>query len=578
MTAAAGTVDMQATLPARTAVLVFASFAFAYFLSALVRAVTATLAPSFSAELGLTSGDLGLLAGAYFLGFAATQLPLGRALDRFGPRRMLLGLLGVAVLGCAAFALASRFATLTLARGLIGVGVSACLMAPLTAYRRSFSPVAQLRANSWMLMSGSLGMVASTLPVQWLLPHIGWRGLFWMIGGLLALSMAAIVSFVPRDGPVRPRAAAERDGYAAICRHPTFVRFAPLGFFHYGGMIAIQSLWAGPWLVRVCGWTPEAAAAGLFAINLSMLAAFLVWGLIVPRLYRAGWSAARLVTWGVPLSLSVLLLAIALGDRATAWAWALFCVSSSVVSLSQPAVGQAFPAGLAGRALSAYNLVIFAGIFVLQWGLGLAIDAFGGVTGSTLSAFQGAMALFAACTLASYLWFLRHDDAVSIAGSGEPAQVADNFIPMPGLLIIAHAPLASSLKSVASHAFPECAQRLAALDVRPDMAVEQIEAEARGLLAKIRSPEALIFTDVFGATPCNVAQRLADGVQVKVVAGVNVPMLWRSLCYVDESLDSLVARAVAGATQGVMQVATAKPQNQTFKPGGNDQDHRHHQQ
>lgn len=149
---------------------------------------------------------------------------------------------------------------------------------------------------------------------------------------------------------------------------------------------------------------------------------------------------------------------------------------------------------------------------------------------------------------------------------------------MPGLLIIAHAPLASSLKTVASHAFADCADRLAALDVTPEMPPEVIEARARELLQQVRNPEAIIFTDVFGATPCNVAQRLADGVQVKVIAGVNVPMLWRSLCYADEPLDAVVARAVAGATQGVMQVATSRPQNQTYKPGRDDQDHRHHQQ
>lgn len=149
---------------------------------------------------------------------------------------------------------------------------------------------------------------------------------------------------------------------------------------------------------------------------------------------------------------------------------------------------------------------------------------------------------------------------------------------MPGLLIIAHAPLASSLKSVAQHTFPDCARSLEALDVTPEMGVEEIEALAREALQRVRSPEALIFTDVFGATPCNVAQRLADGVQVKVIAGVNVPMLWRSLCYAEDSLDGLVARAISGAMQGVMQVATSRPQNQAFKPGANDQDHRHHQQ
>jgi PTS system ascorbate-specific IIA component len=149
---------------------------------------------------------------------------------------------------------------------------------------------------------------------------------------------------------------------------------------------------------------------------------------------------------------------------------------------------------------------------------------------------------------------------------------------MTGLLIIAHAPLASSLKTVAEHAFPDCAASLQVLDVPPAMDPEEIEARARELLQQVRQPEALIFTDVFGATPCNVAQRLADGLLVKVVTGVNVPMLWRALCYAAEPLDAVVARAVAGATQGVMQVAVSRPQNQAFNPGAHDQAHHHHQQ
>jgi MFS family permease len=151
--------------------------------------VTATLAPTFSAELGLGAADLGLLAGAYFFGFAAMQLPLGRALDHFGPRRVLLVLLALAVLGCGAFAMATSLAGLIVARLLMGAGLAACLMAPLTCYRRLFSPAAQLRANSWMLMTGSLGMLASTLPVQWLLPQVGWRGLFWGVAAMLVVVM-----------------------------------------------------------------------------------------------------------------------------------------------------------------------------------------------------------------------------------------------------------------------------------------------------------------------------------------------------------------------------------------------------
>jgi mannose PTS system EIIA component len=139
---------------------------------------------------------------------------------------------------------------------------------------------------------------------------------------------------------------------------------------------------------------------------------------------------------------------------------------------------------------------------------------------------------------------------------------------MPALLIIAHAPLASSLKAVAVHAYPDCARALLALDVTPEMPPDVVEAQARQMLAQTASPQALILTDVFGATPCNVAQRLADDQQIKVVAGVNVPMLWRTLCYADKSLDAMVARALAGATQGVMQVTAAQPRDRLSKAEG----------
>lgn len=149
---------------------------------------------------------------------------------------------------------------------------------------------------------------------------------------------------------------------------------------------------------------------------------------------------------------------------------------------------------------------------------------------------------------------------------------------MPAILIIAHEPLASALKSVAEHTYPDCSRTTMALDVRADAQVEEVEAQARLLLRQAPNTETLVFTDVFGATPCNAAQRLTDQPRVRVIAGVNVPMLWRCLCYGNESLDSMAARAVNGATQGVMQVASARPQNQTLKPGAHDQDHRHHQQ
>jgi len=146
------------------------------------------------------------------------------------------------------------------------------------------------------------------------------------------------------------------------------------------------------------------------------------------------------------------------------------------------------------------------------------------------------------------------------------------------VLLIAHAPLASALLSVAGHCYEEKGHQFEAIDVEPTMSPDTVESLARAALARLAAPEVLVLTDVFGATPCNAAQRLADGVGVRVVAGVNVPMLWRSLCYIGEPLDALVARAVAGASQGVMQVAQTRPQNQVQPPLSNDPNPSRHQQ
>lgn len=391
--------------------LVFLAFAFAYFFSALIRAITATLSPQLTQEFSLQARDLGLLAGGYFLGFAVMQLPLGRWLDRQGPKKVILGFLAVAVCGCVAFSLATSFGGLLLARVLCGMGLAACLMAPLTGFRRWLDPASQLRANSWMLMTGSMGMVASTLPVQWLLPAYGWRPLFWGLAAMLLMSMAVIAWQVPRwQRNVAPAVTGAGSGsYAEVWRHSYFRRMTPVGFFNYGGMVAIQTLWAVPWMIRVGGYTPVQAATGLFWINVTMLVAFWSWGLLIPRLTRRGVHTNQLIAWGTPLSLLVLAFIVFSGEAAAAHAgllWALFCLTSTFLSLAQPAVGMAFATELAGRALSAYNLVIFAGVFTVQWGIGLLIDAFAAQGWSQAQAFQGSLGVFLLLNLLSYLYFL----------------------------------------------------------------------------------------------------------------------------------------------------------------------------
>ena len=158
-------------------------------------------------------------------------------------------------------------------------------------------------------------------------------------------------------------------------------------------------------MTRVTGATGEEAARGLFGLNLAMLVAFALLGTWAPRWAARGWTTSRLVGLVAPMSTVILIGVVALGERAGAGAWTLWCLSCVVLTLTQPAIAQAFPAQLAGRALSAYNLVIFTGVFTVQWGLGVLIDAARSAGLDAVQAHQAAFGVFAAGCVLSSLWY-----------------------------------------------------------------------------------------------------------------------------------------------------------------------------
>jgi PTS system ascorbate-specific IIA component len=143
---------------------------------------------------------------------------------------------------------------------------------------------------------------------------------------------------------------------------------------------------------------------------------------------------------------------------------------------------------------------------------------------------------------------------------------------MASILIVAHAPLASSLQALAQHAYAECGRQVGAVDLEPDTGLEQARALIGAALARLPGPEVLVLADVFGATPCNAALGVVDGIRSRVVAGVNAPMLWRALCYAEVPLGELVGRAVDGGRQGIMQVAAPRRQDQPYRPPPDDPD------
>ena len=387
------------------AIIIFLVFALGYFISTLLRAITATISPELVNEFNLSAGELGLLGGGYFLGFASVQIPLGYMLDLKGPRKIVSYFLSLTIIGLLIFALAQNFLTLLVSRIIIGVGVGACLMGPLTAYRIWYQDETQQRANSWMLMVGAIGMLSSSLPVQFFLPIIGWRNIFLLLAFITLVCIILIIIFIPQwtsKGNQRN----DDSKLSIVWQNQFFRSVIPMGFFSTGGLFAIQTLWAGPWMIKVSGYTPEESAKGLFLIYFFMLLSFLIWGYFVPKFSKNVNDAIRLLKYGSPLSLLVLGVIIYLGPNTESIHWALFIVSAVFLSLIQPAVGMAFSVSNAGKALTSYNLLIFIGAFFLQWIIGLIIDLGLSLNYSEIASFQLAMSFVLVTSLTSYLYFL----------------------------------------------------------------------------------------------------------------------------------------------------------------------------
>ncbi len=404
---------MIASLTGAPAMRAFLCFAGAYFLSYALRSINAVIAPALMLEIGLSNADLGLLSAAYFVGFAALQLPLGIWLDKYGPRRTETALLLCAAVGSAVFATSSSLLGLWVGRALIGAGVSACLMAAFKAYRQWFAIEQQSQLASSMLVAGTAGALAATIPVTVALPLIGWRGIFWTICALLTLAAAAIFMLL-RDIEQRFASGASKagphtddGGYRRIFNSPYFRRMGLIGLVNQGIFIALQTLWAGPWMITVLGKSAQQTGQILFAFNFGLMLSYLGLAWWAPRLIaRAGWSLHRVIGVGLGGTLAAQL-AILLIDAPWAWVlWLPLALFVTVTTLVQTHVALAFPAALAGRANAAYNLMLFIGAFAAQWGIGVLIDGFTMHGASASGALRAAFAICLALQALALVGFL----------------------------------------------------------------------------------------------------------------------------------------------------------------------------
>ncbi|MDP1652923.1 MAG: MFS transporter [Rhodocyclaceae bacterium] len=385
---------------------IFAPFAAGYFLSYLLRNANAVISPELTHDLGLSAADLGLLTSAYLLTFGAFQLPLGILLDRYGPRRVESGLLLICAAGTALFALGESMPQLTFGRALIGLGVSACLMASFKAFSLWFPIERQASLNAAIMAAGGLGAIAASSPLGALLPILGWRGIFVALAAL-GLVAAALIFTTPEKAGGAPRESLRQQlaGLASIFGSRAFWRFAPQTTLIVGGFMALQGLWALPFMMTVNGLTRDAAAFHLLLMAGAQLCGFLAIAFFVTRLARAGLPPVRLLMFGLGFGM-LATLGIVL-DIGPSWLlWPSLGLVFSVGNLAYALLSAEFPVTLAGRVNTALNLGAFVGAFAIQWLFGVAVDGLQ-VTGLTPDiAYRASLAGLLALQMAGWGWFI----------------------------------------------------------------------------------------------------------------------------------------------------------------------------
>jgi MFS family permease len=351
---------------------VFLPFALGHYLSSLLRNVNAVLAPHLVGALALTPGQLGLLTSAFFFAFALVQLPVGIALDRYGPRKVQVILLMLAATGALLFATGRSFGQLVLARAVIGCGLGGCFMSAVKAIATWISPKRLPSVQGYLIAVGGLGAASATMPVRMLLQHTDWRGLFMLLALLTACSGLLIWLITPRSkapGGALPTVRSVLDVYRA----PAFRATISLVLVPHAIFFGIQGLWIGRWLSDVARF-PDAAVAYLLYMGMaSVIFGAIAVGMITEWAGRRGIEALDVAAVGVALFILV--------QAAIVFNWrpslqllsVLFTLVGTITGIEYAIVAQSLPRTLTGRAATCLNLLIFIGAFVVQAGFGLIV-------------------------------------------------------------------------------------------------------------------------------------------------------------------------------------------------------------
>jgi MFS family permease len=366
-----------ATAPRLTGVAVFfyvfLPFALGHYLSTLLRNVNAVLAPDLMGALALTPGELGLLTSAFFFAFALVQLPVGIALDRWGPRRVQLSMMLVGALGALLFARGTGFGQLLVARAVMGLGLGGCFMAAVKAVSTWITPNKLPSVHGYLIAVGGLGAASATMPVRLVLDYTDWRGLFAILAGLTACSGLLIALVYPRDKGPQPKRGPLGQALREVFRAPVFRNTASLVLIPHAVFFGIQGLWIGRWLSDVARFPDDAVAYLLYMGMASVIFGAIGVGMITEWAGRRGIAPLDVAAAGIAVFLLVQAAFVLNYKPSFQLLSVLFTLVGTITGIEYAIIAQSMPRELTGRAATCLNLLIFIGAFVVQAGFGLLV-------------------------------------------------------------------------------------------------------------------------------------------------------------------------------------------------------------
>jgi predicted MFS family arabinose efflux permease len=391
---------------------VFLPFALGHYLSSLLRNVNAVLAPHLMHELALGPGEMGLLTSAFFFAFALAQLPVGIALDRYGPRRVQLVLMLLAASGALLFARGSSYGQLVLARAVIGAGLGGCFMSAVKAIS-TWIPSARLpTVQGYLIAAGGLGAASATVPVRMLLEHTDWRSMFVLMALLTAGAGMLIWLVTPRAAPPAAAgpAAPVLDSLVNVVRTPAFRTTIALVLVPHAVFFGIQGLWIGRWLSDVARFPDGAVAYLLYMGMAAVIFGAIAVGMITEWAARRGIAALDVAAAGIVLFVLVQAAIVCNWRPSLQLLSVLFTLVGTITGIEYAIVAQSLPRELTGRAATCLNLLIFVGAFLAQAGFGQVVGLWPASADGRYPApaYQAAFGMLVALQLPGLAWyFLR---------------------------------------------------------------------------------------------------------------------------------------------------------------------------